>query len=315
MDKEQIKKNITFILSSVATIIMIVALTLVVFVKIDVSLVRDKNFWTTTIFGTFLSVLAITFWLPSGKEYGTRDKTYISNKTAFDNKANKISANQQFGKLDKFCIYKNEKTRYEKITRMLNKVVLDVDILEKYLDVESVKNDTTLNKRQKKVLTKLLTRQVEINELHSFQITTGIDNAKDENYRNAEKLHQTLYMIRKIVFGIFTSAFLASLIIKRKDIGIAEITQLCLWILSITTSILSSFLRGMNLVRVDRNRYYIKMTNLLYEFDEWVSKDCPNFKETISSQWWHKTPVLNNFSTSFEKCHQDAKKCLISQKE
>lgn len=315
MDKEQFKSNITFILSMVATIIMIVTLTLVVFVNMDINLVTDKHFWTTTLIGTFLTILAIIFWLPSGKEYGAKDKVYISNKQAFDDKANAISNNQQFGKLDKFCTYKNEKRRYEKIVKMLNKVVLDVDTLSRYKDVESVISDDKLNKKQKKVLIHLLTKQVEVRELTSFQITTGIDDAKDENYHNTEKLHQTLFMIRKVVFGIATSAFLASIIISAKKIGIAEITQLCLWLISITTNIFFSFLKGINLIRVDRNRYYIKMANLLSEFNEWLAKECPNFRDTISGDWWHKTTILNSFSSSLEKPHQDAIKCLKEQNE
>ena len=315
MDREQFKSNITFVLSMVATIIMLVTLTLIVFVNMDINLVNDKHFWTTTLIGTFLSILAIIFWLPSGKEYGAKDKAYISNKKAFDDKANAISNNQQFEKLDKFCTYKNEKRRYEKIVKMLNKVVLDVTVLGKFNDVESVVADTKLNKQQKKVLIHLLTKQVYVKELTSFQITTGIDDAKDENYRNTEKLHQTLFMIRKVVFGIFTSAFLASIIITEKNIGIAEITQLCLWLISIITNIFFSFLKGINLIRVDRNRYYIKMANLLCEFDEWLAKECPNFRDTISSHWWHETAILNSFSSSLEKPRQDAEKCLKSQIE
>ena len=315
MDKEQFKSNITFILSMVATIIMIVTLTLVVFVNMDINLVTDKHFWTTTLIGTFLTILAIIFWLPSGKEYGAKDKAYISNKQAFDDKANAISNNQQFGKLDKFCTYKNEKRRYEKIVKMLNKVVLDVDTLSRYKDIESVNSDDKLNKKQKKVLIHLLTKQVEVRELTSFQITTGIDDAKDENYHNTEKLHQTLFMIRKVVFGIATSAFLASIIISAKKVGIAEITQLCLWLISITTNIFFSFLKGINLIRVDRNRYYIKMANLLSEFDEWLTKECPNFRDTISSDWWHESVILNSFSSSLEKPHQDAIKRLKEQNE
>lgn len=315
MDKEQFKSNITFILSMVATIIMIVTLTFVVFVNMDINIVTSKHFWTTTLIGTFLTILAIIFWLPSGKEYGAKDKTYISNKQAFDDKANAISKNQQFGKLDKFCTYKNEKRRYEKIVKMLNKVVLDIDTLSRYKDVESVNADEKLNKKQKKMLVHLLTKQVEVRELTSFQITTGIDDAKDENYHNSENLHQTLFMIRKIVFGIATSVFLASIIISAKKVGIAEITQLCLWLTSIIMNIFFSFLKGIKLIRVDRNRYYIKMANLLSEFDEWLTKDCPNFRDTISSDWWHESVILNSFSSSLEKPHQDAIKCLKEQNE
>ena len=75
---------------------------------------------------------------------------------------------------------KNEKRRYEKIVKMLNKVVLDIDTLSRYKDVESVNADDKLNKKQKKTLVHLLTKQVEVRELTSFQITTGIDDAKDE---------------------------------------------------------------------------------------------------------------------------------------
>ena len=63
---------------------------------------------------------------------------------------------------------------------MLNKVVLDIDTLSRYKDVESVNADDKLNKKQKKTLVHLLTKQVEVRELTSFQITTGIDDAKDE---------------------------------------------------------------------------------------------------------------------------------------
>lgn len=292
------KKNIRFISSTIVTSLMLITLVFVVFTKISANFKIDKYFWTTFIIGTIIMILTLILWLPSGKESGEKNEKYKKNKDLYDQKANKIIENQHFDKLRKFCDYKNELLKSEKIKSTLGKYGVNYGDFLKLKTIEDIKNSKVFTEKQKKIMVKIKEKGVRFAQVSTYQLTTSIDSNNGENYKNLEKLKQVVYIVFRVLLSIATALFLASIVISTKSITLAEITQLFIWITAIGTNLVSSIYYGYKLVTVDRNQYYIKLNTILYEFEEWAK--IPNLRQNDT--------FISNLSNEEEKSPSDLEK-------
>lgn len=265
------KKSIRFIGSTIVTSLMMITLVFVVLTRISTNFKLDTYFWTTFIIGTIIMVLTLILWLPSGKESGEKNERYKKNKELYDQKANIIIKNQYFDKLRKFCEYKNNLLRLEKMKSLLGQYGINYDDFLKYKSKEQILNDPILTKKQKKIIIAIKEKGVRFSRVSTYQLTTSIDSSKGENYKNLEKIKQVVYIVFRVLLSVATSLFLASIVINTKSVTLAEITQLFIWITAIGTNLVSSISYGYKLVTIDRNQYYIKLNTILYEFEEWAN--------------------------------------------
>lgn len=309
MNLDNFKNNVRFSLSIFLTTILVIALIFLIFASIGTSFELDNKFWFRFITGAVITLLVVSIWLPSGKEKGEKDAVYISNKNAYDDRADLISKNQEHKKLRNFCKYKTQKKKEEKILAILGNVNLDYKdyetLLKSKATIEKIQENTEFNDNQKKVLIRLITKGVKVKPYNAEQITTGIENYKGDKLNNQEKIRQFFYMFSRIVISFGIMFFMASFVITEKSVTMADIAQLFIWLVAICTNLIGSYLYGIKLIVVFRNQYYIKLYNFLSEFDEWLANP-ENLKEALkSSEIDTKDINSSNYQENTIKCQEN----------
>lgn len=276
MNKNEFKDNIRFILSSVLTTLLVIALIVLIFAQVGTSFKFDSSFWFKFGIGSILTVLIVMFWLPAGKEKGEKEENFKAIKKSYNNRADEVGTKQQNKQLSVFCKEKTKFDKKERIISILNNVVLDYSDYKNIVKNKKTKEDILASKdyteKQKKTLIKLITKEVKVEHYNPAQVTTGIEKYKGNNLKNYEKLRQLFYVTTRILIGFATMFFLASFVVLQKEPNIADFAQLLMWLCTIATNLVGAYLYGIKLVVVYRSQYYLKLYNFLQEFDEWLEK-------------------------------------------
>lgn len=266
------------------TISVTLSLTIVfifaIFVKFGLNSVID---WITLILTTSAGIVFHCVYYPDGELNGTKDTTYIANHDSYNDKATKINKDGKFMELRQFCNIEYELRKKNYIELICSKIGITTEELETYRymsrkeidSLEYIKLDDGVrciyfDKRKKKLLKSLLFKDlpIEKNQAETIMSATDVDGYKAIK-DGSVKFKKRAYISKIMTSMGFGLVFAYISYTLRNGVGMAQITQISLYLVTLFTTAVTSFTTGEISTKVYKNRFYLRLANFIDEFDSY----------------------------------------------
>lgn len=274
------------------TVSLIVMLIIYFFIQANFS---GEISWVDLCFLVLVQTLTQSAYFPDGKLFGTRNKSYMNNKTAYNDLAKKVNDQHLWGDLREYCKYDFEKRKKEYVEDIcVNDIGIGFDELEHFRNFteEEVKqlkvyefNGKLLifTKRKRRALYNLLFKKIPVEENDPMVIMSGLE--KHEKYKkihDGSVIYDKQYNIAGIIKFVIIGILLAYLAITLRDgATMAEVFKIGLYVFTIVSTAITSFTAGETSTRVYKNNFYINLSNFLDGFFEWCEKNGKNALQSV----------------------------------
>ena len=277
------KKSLTFrIRTIILTIVLIASL---VFYFLVSTFFRETLNWIDFIMLASVQIITHFLYYPDGELNGANDETYVSNKKAYNDKANNVNQNRHVKLLDEY-------TKVDFITRQrtyietqMGHIGLDYNdyvYLKEHVDLINLKAKTlevngrliALRHYNKKVLKNLLYKKlpVEINSVNT--IMSANENVVEQKIKDKSKVYTFVMHAKKILFATVIGAFLAYIgYTKKENFGLEDFVMMAIDLTSIVATAVLSYSSGERATKVYKCEFYIDLSLFLDTFAEWLMRD------------------------------------------
>lgn len=236
----------------------------------------------------FLSVITITIhfiYFPDGEKCGENDTSFVSNKTAYNEKASKVTTNGAVKKLRAYCEYEYNERKKQYITTKCGQVGITVDEYEflktlpplKVKEMNEFQYDGKtiyITKESKKELLRLLYKALPVEENNADSILSACEIDYTKSITDTSKNYRRQSHLRKCLYGVLVSLFLAYIGYTFKGgITLETIALFITYIANMCITAIFSFGRGETTQKVYKNRYYLELSNYLDCFFEWQRQE------------------------------------------
>lgn len=261
------------------TAIEVLALTLLLFVVLGWKEFSLIDFIILSV----IQVVTHVSYFPDGEAYGQQDAVFITNKTAYNNKATEINKNRETGLLREYCEidYEERKNRY--IMNELGAIGITVEEYEflknktkpevkKLKSVEYNGRIVFLTRARRSRLIRLLFKKLPIKKnsvetIMSAVETNGYKALQDGSVRY-KLLNYTIKFLKVFVWG----GFLAFVGYSARDgITIATAVRMAMYLSSMIITAVTSFSTGEVGQKTYKNQFYLDLCNFIDEFNGWKS--------------------------------------------
>lgn len=272
------------------TLTLSIIVTLIFYIMVNVTTRQAIN-WIDFILLCSVQIIIHSLYFPDGDLFGQKDKAFISNKTAYNEKATEINQNKQISKLRQYCKveYEERKKRY-----ILN-VIGEIGITEAEFDLfkskseKDIKELTTFetkegstdgtthliyfSKHKKKLLSNLLFKPLPVEQNHPETIMSAVENDGNKAIRDGSISYKTQAYIRKIFLAIVVGGIFAYIGYTLRDgFGWAEVVSMCMYLTTMFTTAVMAFTSGETCSRVYKSHFYLDLSNFIDCFNEWNDK-------------------------------------------
>jgi hypothetical protein len=263
---------------------LMIAVALVLYLLVNVITKQKIDFIDFIIVAT-LQIVTQGAYFPDGELFGQQDEAYISNHTAYNDKATDINEKGKFARLREYCEYEYQKRKTEYIVKECSYIGItqkELDDLNKFTEeeikalkfIETEQRIVHLNKSKKKHLYKLLFCELPVQKNQPETIMSAIENngykAINDKSVAFKKANRIATYLKAIVMG----GFLAYVGYTAKDgLGIEEIVKLAMFFGTIVTTAVTSFTGGETATKVYKKQFYIELSNFIDGFNEWDKKE------------------------------------------
>lgn len=271
------------------TLAIIVSLVLYLLVNITT---RQSLSWIDFILHCAVQIIVHIIYFPDGDLFGQKDGAYISNKSAYNDKASGINQRHELGQLRKYCKVEFEERKHRYILNILGEIGItekefallqqktekEIKHLKTWkvtdnIDGEEKERIIVFSKYKHKLLTRLLFKHIPVEENHPETIMSAVENDGSKAIKDGSIAYKAHSYIRKILMAVVVGGIFAYIGYTAKDgIGIAEIVQICMYLTSIFTTAVTAFSSGETCSKVYRSHYYLDLANFIDGFNEWNSK-------------------------------------------
>lgn len=243
--------------------------------------------------------LVSVIWFPEGILHGEKDGAYKANRGAYNKRATFIATEQKTGKLREFCKidFAERKQRY--IEKMLGRISIEVaefEILRQMpKEVFAVKKRTLwelmtrktvvdnaeislgedkkilLNDTQKRVLTKLIFEEINIEPNNPDTIMCAM--AIDEQYaiRNEELIYKRKVKTLRLLQSSVGALILAYIGYQFKDgLSFEVVARAFIYLTTFFMTIVMSFVQGEESIKTHKNQFLLKLINFIDRFFEYA---------------------------------------------
>lgn len=232
---------------------------------------------------SIIQIITHISYFPDGENYGTQDPLFITNKKAYNDKANAINENHETGLLREYCDYEYEerKKRYiqnelgaigithEEYDFLKNKTIPEV---RKMKSIEYDGRIVFLTKPRRKRLMRLLFRKLPIEKNNAETIMSAVENsgfsALHDSSVSYKLLNYTIKFLKVTVWGSFLALVGYS---ARDGITIETVVRMAMYLSSMVITAITSFSSGEVGQKVYKNQFYLDLCNFIDEFNEWKS--------------------------------------------
>ena len=115
------KSRITTIRTRTWTLSLSLVISLVFYLIVNVSTKQAINWIDFTLLCT-MQIIVHSLYFPDGELFGQKDKAFISNKTAYNDKATDINQNKEFAQLRKYCKIEYEERKQRHFLNVIGKI-------------------------------------------------------------------------------------------------------------------------------------------------------------------------------------------------
>lgn len=282
------KSRITTIRTRTWTLSLSLVVSLIFYLIVNVSTKQAINWIDFTLLCT-MQIIVHSLYFPDGELFGQKDKAFISNKTAYNDKATDINQNKEFAQLRKYCKieYEERKQRhflnvigkigitekeYDELSQKSKKEIKELKTFEtkEIIDGEEKSRLIVFSKYKKKLLLDLLFEPSPVEENFPETIISAVENDGNKAIKDSSISYKKRSYIRKIFLAVIVGGIFAYIGYTVRDgFGWVEIVSICMYLTTLLTTAVTAFTSGETCSKVYKSHFYLDLANFIDGFNEW----------------------------------------------
>ena len=270
------------------TLTLAIVITLIFYFLVNV-VTRQAINWIDFVLLCILQITIHSMYFPDGELFGQKDKSFIDNKKAYNNKANDLNSKGEFKKLREYCKYEYEERKKAYITKECSFIGITPEELEdlKQKDTKYIKKlkiyETSeevngeiksrivfLTRKKRKHLKDLLFKPLPVEENYPETIMSAVENNGIRAIKDVSITYKTQSYIRKILTAVVIGGIFAYIGYTMRDgFGFAQVVSISMYLTTLFTTAVMAFTSGETCSKVYKNHFYIDLANFIDGFNEW----------------------------------------------
>lgn len=273
------------------TLTLAILITLALYLLVNVTTKQSIN-WVDFVILCVMQIIVHSLYFPDGDLFGQKDSAFISNKTAYNNKASLVNENKEIANLRKYCDFEFEerKKRYvlnqcsiigitlDELEMLKQKTEKEIRKLEKFETKEIIDGEEKgrlifFSKHKRKILYNLIFKPIPVEKNHPETIMSAVENDGNKAIRDGSISYKAHSYIRKILTAVVVGGIFAYIGYTLRDgFGFTQVVQICMYITTLFTTAVMAFTSGEICSKVHKSHFYLDLANFLDSFNEWNSK-------------------------------------------
>lgn len=273
------------------TLTLAILISLAIYILVNVTTRQSIN-WVDFALLCTMQIIVHSLYFPDGDLFGQKDKAFISNKNAYNQKASDINENKEIANLRKYCDfeYEERKERYilnqcsiigitlEELEVLKQKPEKEILKIEKFETKEIVDGEEKgrlifFSKHKRKILYNLIFKPIPVEKNNPETIMSAVENNGNKAIRDNSISYKAHSYIRKIFTAVIIGGFFAYIGYTLRDgFGFAQVVQICMYITTLFTTAVMAFTSGETCSKVHKSHFYLDLANFIDGFNEWNSK-------------------------------------------
>lgn len=273
------------------TLTLAILITLALYLLVNVTTKQSIN-WIDFVILCVMQIIVHSLYFPDGDLFGQKDSAFISNKTAYNNKASLVNENKEIANLRKYCDFEFEerKKRYvlnqcsiigitlDELEMLKQKTEKEIRKLEKFETKEIIDGEEKgrlifFSKHKRKILYNLIFKPIPVEKNHPETIMSAVENDGNKAIRDGSISYKAHSYIRKILTAVVVGGIFAYIGYTLRDgFGFTQVVQICMYITTLFTTAVMAFTSGEICSKVHKSHFYLDLANFLDSFNEWNSK-------------------------------------------
>lgn len=273
------------------TLTLAILISLALYIVVNVSTRQSIN-WVDFILLCTMQIIVHGLYFPDGDIFGQKDTAFMSNKEAYNKKANEINEKKEIANLRKYCNFEFEERKQRYIQNQCGLIGITIEELEllkqhdeKYiLELQSFETKEFVNgeeksrliffsKRKRKILYNLIFKPLPIEKNYPETIMSAVENNGNKAIRDGSISYKIHSYIRKILTAFVVGGIFAYIGYTLRDgFGFAQVVQICMYITTLFTTAVMAFSSGETCSKVHKSHFYLDLANFIDGFNEWNTK-------------------------------------------
>lgn len=285
MEMNGTKERLSIIRTRTWTLTVLLVVTLIFYLIIDVIFKTSIDF-LDFLFTASLQIITHLIYFPDGEAFGALDKGFISNKNAYNLKAELVNKEGKFAKLRDYCKFEFEERKNRYIENECSVIGITVNELEVLKDLkkeeilslenyvlENGKKRVVFDKHKRKKLYNLIYKEIPVEYNHPETIMSAVENDGRRAIKDGSIRFKKSSNIKRILVSIFVGLLFGYIGYSlTSGFGLANVVSILVNIATIFTSAVMSFSGGEKSNKVYKNLFYVELINFLDGFEEYDKK-------------------------------------------
>lgn len=219
-------------------------------------------------------------YFDDGLIYGEKDDVYKANRTAYNNKADKINENKQFNQLREYCKVEFEQRKKRYVDAKLSYIGITHEEFEelKHKSIEEIKNIEKFEfdgrimfftKKRRKALYNLIFNEIPIEENEPEFIMSAVSFNKSKAISDGSTGYETRAHIIKILWATVVACFLAYISFTFKTFGWENLVEMGVYLITMIITAVFSYTAGEKGTKVYKSKFYNELSMFLDGFNTW----------------------------------------------
>lgn len=289
--KRATKQRVETIRLRTWTLTLAILISLALYLLVNVTTRQSIN-WIDFVLLCTMQIIVHSLYFPDGDLFGQKDTAFISNKSAYNEKASEINEKKEIANLRKYCNYEFEerKERYilnqcgligitlEELDVLKQKSEKDILELEKFETKEIVDGEEKsrlmfFSKHKRKILYDLIFKPLPVEKNYPETIMSAVENNGNKAIKDGSISYKAQSYIRKILTAVVVGGIFAYIGYTLRDgFGFAQVVQICMYVTTLFTTAVMAFTSGETCSKVHKSHFYLDLANFIDGFNEWNSK-------------------------------------------
>lgn len=239
-----------------------------------------------------VQIIIHCLYFPDGDYFGQRDTAFISNKSAYNQKATEINEKREIADLRKYCIAEFEERKERYIANQCGLIGITIDELEllkqktekEILELKTFEIKETIDGKEKsrllffskvkrKILYNLIFKPLPVEQNYPETIMSAVENDGNKAIKDGSISYKIQSYVRKILIAVVIGGIFAYIGYTLKDgFGFAEVVQIVMYLTTMFTTAVMAFSSGETCSKVHKSHFYLDLANFIDGFNEWNSK-------------------------------------------
>lgn len=257
---------------------------LVLYLLVNVGLNEHINLVDLLFLGT-VQVIVHCLYFPDGEIFGTAGETFKRNKAEYNRKATAINKNRCVTELREYCKVDLERRKIAYTETECGAIGIEVDELallrqkeaKEILKMERWENNGKVvyfTKNRRKRLYRLIFEPIPVEENNPDTILSAVETEISSSIKDGAPVYRAKSYTRKFFMAFVVALFFAYVGYSVKDgISLAVIVKIATYLVSMITSAVFAFSQGETCSKVYKNLFYIKLSNFIDGFIEWLATE------------------------------------------